>query len=193
MRSYLTSRSLLAVLGCVVAMTFSACEVGTVPQGGGGGGSGGPDAGGSGGGSDGSPAGNQPDAGGGNANCDDQVTVGLTDGHHNAGLTCIQAGCHAPGGEGPTYTAAGTAYKGAGTATPYVGGTVHLIDANGNDIALVTQANGNFYTSQALAFPLTTSISSCPYTLGMSAQVQTGQGSCNQAGCHDANLPISLP
>ena len=189
-RSHLTSRLLLAGFACVLTATFSACEVGTVPKGGG---SGGPDAGRGGGGSDGSTAG-QPDGSGGNANCDNLVTAGLPDGHHDPGQSCITAGCHDGGAaDGTAYTAAGTAYKGTGTATPYAGATIHLIDANGNDIAVVTAGNGNFFTDQPVAYPVQTKISSCPYTLAMSTQVPAGQGSCNKAGCHDANLPISLP
>jgi hypothetical protein len=115
------------------------------------------------------------------------VTAGLSSGHHNAGQNCMDS-CHNHG-----FTVAGTLYAGANSNTAVVGATITVKDANGQTVDVVTQQNGNFYTSTQVAFPLTVMASSCPNATKMTAQVAQGGGGCNQSGCHNAALKMHLP
>jgi hypothetical protein len=63
-----------------------------------------------------------------------------------------------------------------------VGGTITVTDAGGTSYALVSQDNGNFYTSQSLTFPVSVSASACPSSATMTAKVTTG--GCATSGCH---------
>jgi hypothetical protein len=49
---------------------------------------------------------------------------------------------------------------------------------------MVAQTNGNFYTSQAIAFPISVYASECPTSTPMTATIATGNGGCNKLGCH---------
>ena len=46
-------------------------------------------------------------------------------------------------------------------------------------------ANGNFYTSQAISFPAVVMASACPQGAKMTAQV--ANGACNTTACHAQN------
>jgi hypothetical protein len=120
-------------------------------------------------------------SGGGSAafKCRNQVTTGLTDGHHNAGMDCQDA-CHNHG-----FTLAGTLYTSAAGTTAIAGGTITVLGANGVSVDVVSQQNGNFYTSAALSFPVTVTASECPNIAPMSATV-TAPGGCNANGCHNS-------
>ena len=138
----------IRVLAVVV---ISACTVGTTGPGGSPGGGGSPDA--SQGGVD-APSGSidapmGSGSGSGSNGCVNQVTTGLGDGHHNSGQDCMNA-CHNHG-----FTLAGTVYTSVNSNTAVTGATISVTDANGQHLKIVTQLNGNFYTSQAVAFPLT--------------------------------------
>lgn len=135
--------------------------------------------GGGGGGGSGSGGGVTGDAGMGSGTnpCKNVVTTNLTDGHHNPGQDCMN-GCHNHG-----FTLAGTLYNAAGTAA-LVGGSITVKDANGATFDMVAQQNGNFYTSKAIAFPISVYASECPTWTAMSATVPTGDGGCNKLGCH---------
>jgi hypothetical protein len=98
-------------------------------------------------------------------------------GHHNAGQDCMQ-GCHNHG-----FTLSGTLYGAAGT-TALAGGTITVTDSAGKTLNLVTAQNGNFYTSQAIAFPITVYASACPTSMPMTASIANGNGGCNKSGCH---------
>lgn len=99
------------------------------------------------------------------------------DGHHNAGQDCLN-GCHNHG-----FTLAGTLYDAGGTnALP--GGTITVKDANGAKFDMVAATNGNFYTSQAIVFPISVYASSCPTSSPMTASIASGNGGCNKSGCH---------
>ena len=167
------------VLALVV---ISACTVGTAGPGGSPGGGGTPDASQGGvdapGGSIDAPMGSGTGSGSGSNGCVNQVTTALGDGHHNPGQDCMNA-CHNHG-----FTLAGTIYSSPNSNTAVTGATVSVTDANGQKIAIVTQLNGNFYTSQAVAFPVTVNASSCPNIQKMTAQVAQGQGGWNRVGCH---------
>ena len=49
-------------------------------------------------------------------------------------------------------------------------------------IDMVTMQNGNFWTSTALAFPVTVLASDCPSAVKMNAGAANGH--CNANGCH---------
>jgi hypothetical protein len=177
-----------SLLGVVV---ISACTVGSAVSPGGGGG---PDASQTGvdahAGSIDAPMGSGSGSGSGSGNgCINQVTTGLGDGHHNPGQDCMNA-CHNHG-----FTLAGTVYTSINSNTAVTGATISVTDANGQQLKIVTQLNGNFYTSQPVAFPVTVNASECPNIQKMTAQVVQGQGGCNRVGCHvsGAQGHIHLP
>lgn len=58
--------------------------------------------------------------------------------------------CHSGDGEGPTWTVAGT-FGGKGSR-------IQITDANGWSFALHAARNGNFYTAEEVAFPITVSV-----------------------------------
>jgi hypothetical protein len=124
----------------------------------------------------------------GSASCDQkQSTASLginANGHHNAGMNC--GTCHAAGKL--TWTVAGTLYNAAGGTTGVAGATIHVTDAKGTSITMVTANNGNFWTPTALTPPFKLSASSCPNTAAMS---NTATGFCNQ--CHGAGFRVHLP
>jgi hypothetical protein len=144
-------------------LILAACDVGTVPVGGGGG-------------PDGSvPSGDAPSG----AQCIQPATPGtgthMADTHH-VGQGCLAANCH-DAGSGRALAIAGTMYKADGT-TPAGGATVVV-----GTVQVVTGSNGNFYLSTPPTFPTTTRVSSCPSNLPMNSQLQaTGGGDCNN--CH---------
>jgi len=108
-------------------------------------------------------------------------------GEHNPGTACLQ--CHGAG-QGPSFTLAGTVYDGLTSDVPRAGVTVLLTDADGVEISMTTSDNGNFWTNQPIAFPVTTSTSSCPTTNPMITAVQSAGADCNSAGCHTAGFRI---
>jgi hypothetical protein len=167
----------------LIAMLLAGCTVGVdnIGNGGGGGGSG-------------SDEGMTPDAGttspdGNGATgadaavfaCRDRVdNATLSNGHHNAGMDCLQ-GCHNHG-----FSLAGTLYTTAGGGTPVKGGSVTVVDANGQTFDMVSQLNGNYYTTKPVTFPVKVTASLCPDIKPMSASIPSGSGGCNKSGCHTA-------
>ena len=109
---------------------------------------------------------------------DKQPLTAVGDGHHNPGQNCLN-GCHNHG-----FTLAGTMTTTATSTTPLVGASITVKDANGKTFDMVTQANGNFYTKTAVAFPVTVIASACPSVHQMNASVTNG--GCNRTGCHSA-------
>jgi len=143
-------------------------------------------------GSTGSNNNNNPDAGnngsntnnpdGGNTSgfqCKNKVTS-YGSGHHNAGQDCMQ--CHGDFG------LAGTLYTTATGSTAIAGATITVKDASGQMFDMVTQANGNFYTFNSVAFPVQVWASECQISQTaqmMVSQVQSSSGGgCNMSGCH---------
>ncbi len=101
-------------------------------------------------------------------------------------------GCHNHG-----FTLAGTLYSGS---TALAGATITVTDSSGATIPIVSQENGNFYTTQAVQFPVQVSASDCPNTQVMSTPIHQTTGTtyagCNQRGCHEPAAgqgPIHLP
>ncbi len=110
-------------------------------------------------------------------------------GNHNAGLACLS--CHTGTGA-PRWTLAGTLYASAAGGTPIGNATIVIVDNNGVEHSLATASNGNFYTNQALAFPVSVKASKCPDEKAMTGKPAVGD--CN--GCHTANAAqgrIHLP
>jgi hypothetical protein len=99
-------------------------------------------------------------------------------------------GCHNHG-----FTLSGTLFAAPTGTTPLVGASITVVDANGAMFDMVSQRNGNFYTSNPVAFPVTLTASRCPDVQQMSAMVATGNGGCNKTGCHatGAQGQIHLP
>lgn len=113
------------------------------------------------------------------------------DGHHNPGQACLNAACHRAGGDGPTFTVAGTLYDLARGGTPVAGGSIVVVDGNGQRIELASAANGNFWTSAQLATPLLLKASQCPLDNPMISLSQDGD--CNRGGCHgDGDIRVAL-
>jgi hypothetical protein len=126
-----------------------------------------------------------PDA----ADCDNAVAT-VPSGHHNAGASCL--GCHdQPQGASGPFTLAGTLYTAAGSTTTIAGATIRVTDANGVTTRLVTAANGNFWTTSAVAYPVHVAASECPNTTAMVSAVQSSGASCNS--CHSSGSRIHLP
>jgi hypothetical protein len=140
------------------------------------------------------------DGGGGNAEGADAAPIpdgadltcagpesATEDGHHDPGMACMT--CH-DGSIGPTFTVGGTLYADAAGTQAVSGVTVTVIDADQNRIDLVSGQNGNFWTDQAVTFPVTTFASSCPDVAPMTTQA--GNGNCNAGGCHAAGAAITF-
>jgi hypothetical protein len=113
--------------------------------------------------------------------CRDRVAADtLSNGHHNPGQNCLN-GCHNHG-----FTLAGTLYTTAAGGTPVKGGSITVVDKNGQTFDMVSQLNGNYYTTKPLTFPVTVTASLCPDSKPMSATIPSGSGGCNKSGCHTA-------
>jgi len=114
-------------------------------------------------------------------------SVASESGHHNPGTACLQ--CHGAG-QGPDFTLGGTVYDGLNSDVPMAGVTVTLLDADGVELILTTSENGNFWTNQQLAYPVTTTTSNCPNTHPMLSTVQSAGADCNSGGCHTSGFRI---
>lgn len=101
---------------------------------------------------------------------------------------CLQAACHAAGGEGPRWFAGGTVYKDKAATMPAAAVEVRLRDAAGHSLVTNTDNLGNFYvraadaTNAQLAFPLHVGVRDATTTKLMSATIANGD--CNSAACH---------
>lgn len=148
------------------------------------------------GGPDGSVGGGGDSGGGSNvgsgsgSNCIN-VSANLPAAHHNAGQTCMTAGCHLSGNTGagaPAYAVAGTLYRDPQGTNPYAGATI-TVTVGGTKHTAVTASDGNFYITTALmptppsnAMTGTTNASACPSTNAMSGALVDNGGNCNN--CH---------
>lgn len=129
-------------------------------------------------------------SGSGGFACRNQVPSNqLSSGHHNAGQDCLNS-CHNHG-----FTLAGTLYTSAAGATAIAGGTITVTDATGKTFDVVSQLDGNFYTSTAVTFPVTVIASECPNIEMMTAPLTSKQGGCNNTACHQPNATgrVHLP
>lgn len=93
--------------------------------------------------------------------------------------------CHNHG-----FTLAGTLYSTSSGGAAVAGASITVKDATGQKFDMVTQANGNFYTSNAVTFPVTVYASECQ--ISQTSQVMltglttNGRG-CNQGACHSTS------
>ena len=94
------------------------------------------------------------------------------------GQDCLS--CHKPGGE-KTWTLAGTVFPTATSATNQglSDATIQITDANSATVTLTSNSVGNFYTSNALTFPVAVEITHAGNTVNMNA---APSGACNS--CH---------
>jgi hypothetical protein len=130
------------------------------------------------------------DAGTSASTCDDPAPSALS-GEHNPGTDCLA--CHSQMGSGPEFTIGGTLYDGVNSNTAVVGGTIRVTDSDGLELKLISAQNGNFWTREALAFPVTVTASECPDTLPMISPVSQAGGSCSMGGCHTDTFRVYLP
>jgi hypothetical protein len=134
---------------------------------------------------------NMPDAGMQTPACKNKVTS-YGSGHHNPGQNCMSS-CHNHG-----FTLAGTLYSSATGGTAVAGASITVKDSTGAMFDIVTQSNGNFYTSQSVHFPVTVYASECQISQMsqvMTDSIATGQGGCSMTGCHTTSAQgrIHLP
>ncbi len=122
--------------------------------------------------------------------CDELVATAET-GEHNPGQPCLD--CHRAGGEGPTFSVGGTLFRDAAGSAAVAGVTLHIVDATGKELSLVSARNGNFWSSQPVTYPLSAAASGCPSRSTMAAPIQQGGGNCNSGGCHDGDFRVFLP
>jgi hypothetical protein len=109
------------------------------------------------------------------------------DGHHFPGQSCFQA-CHNHG-----FTLAGTLYTNATGNTAFKGATISITDSNNKTVKVVTNLNGNFYTTEALAFPVLTLASACPSAVKMNVAVAMTGRACNSCHVGGTNNQMHLP
>jgi hypothetical protein len=109
------------------------------------------------------------------------------DGHHFPGQNCFQA-CHNHG-----FTLAGTLYTNATGNTAFPGATISVTDSNNKQVKVVTRQNGNFYTTEALQFPVLVMASSCPSAVRMPAAVAMNGRACNSCHAGGTNNQMHLP
>jgi hypothetical protein len=106
-------------------------------------------------------------------------------GMHNAGRNCITAGCHDGNSRPPKWTIAGTLYSDRAGSGIIPGATMVFTDANGTEVKIITADNGNFYTGQAITFPVTAKASLCPNSITDPMMITEADAACNATGCHD--------
>lgn len=121
----------------------------------------------------------------------DPVAATTSDGHHHPGEDCMM--CHHQGGSATPYTVGGTLYTDSGGAKPAAGVTMHFIDGSGTDLVVVTQTNGNFWSTDPLVPPVIAFGSLCPNVVPMQAPIATTDVGCNQAGCHTVGFRVHVP
>ncbi len=106
-------------------------------------------------------------------------TCGGEGGQMLPGADCLA--CHdGTNGEAGKFTAAGTVFSDLDGNDVVDGATVRITDADGNVVELTSNAAGNFYTSEALTFPISAEVELDGNVLAMSSAQQSG--GCN--ACH---------
>jgi hypothetical protein len=115
-----------------------------------------------------------PPGTGNNLPCKNTVNPAPTLGRHNPGKSCFQS-CHNHG-----FTLAGTLYTNATGNSGFAGATMSFVDGANKPFDIVVNSNGNFYTSQAITFPVLIIASACPSAVKMEGS--SPNGNCN--ACH---------
>jgi hypothetical protein len=108
---------------------------------------------------------------------------------HRAGQACLS--CHATMSGSRKFTLAGTVFDSATGTTGIAGATLRITPSSGAPFDLVTSPEGSFHTSQAIAFPVSITLSRCPDHVVKPDPVSLGD--CNLAGCHASDRRIHLP
>ncbi len=125
------------------------------------------------------------DAPGSIAACENN-SAARPDGHHNAGQSCLNSGCHGANPGSTVFTIGGTLYTTAAGTTPAPGATIYI-----GTQKLFVATDGNFYTSNPVTFPTTTKASLCPDTKPMVGPLNAAaDGNCNN--CHNGTTTAKL-
>lgn len=120
----------------------------------------------------------------------EDVSVPLAEANYDVQGPLMQAGencmsCHIAGGPAAAkpWTAAGTIYRTANAdyREGVEGATIILTDAQAKEVRLTSNAVGNFYTAEALAFPYSVRVEFEGRTAAMPIMLDSF-GAC--AGCH---------
>jgi hypothetical protein len=106
---------------------------------------------------------------------------------HNAGKSCLQSGCHASGGEGPSFLIGGTVYKDYAGTVPAPGVEVRIVDSAGNAASTYSGPEGNFSIgagASGISFPANVGARDGTTVRPMVTTLTSGMGSCGQSTCH---------
>jgi hypothetical protein len=109
---------------------------------------------------------------------------------HNAGMSCIHAGCHGAGGSpgAPSLLIGGTVYADYKGATPAAGVQVRIVDAAGHSASSYSGPEGNFYilssNANGVTFPAVVGARDGKTTRPMITMLDASKASCGQAKCH---------
>jgi hypothetical protein len=111
---------------------------------------------------------------------------------HNAGLACINSGCHgtttASAAGAPALLIGGTVYADYQGKTPAAGVEVRIMDSQGHVATAYSGPEGNFYLgatgSSGVAFPAVIGARNATATRPMITVLASSFGACGQANCH---------
>jgi hypothetical protein len=129
-------------------------------------------------------AGGQQDGGG--STCVNHQTAPSSAAPSMAGLSNCSSHHHA-------FTISGTLFSSATGGSGVGGATVRVKNASTDavQLQLVTDSAGLFYSYQAVTFPATVDVSSCPDIQTMPTPITSG--TCYASGCHSSSQRVHLP
>ena len=91
---------------------------------------------------------------------------------HHPGADCLSSGCHDGSvATAPRWSVAGTLFNDAAGTAPVAGATIELVADGGEELRLLTAADGSFYTAAPVRFPLRVRASQCPTDEAMFSKV----------------------
>ncbi len=91
-------------------------------------------------------------------------------------------GCHVAGGTAPAFSFGGTVFKDVAGTMPASNVEIRIHDLAGNSVSVYTDADGNFFSKAAFAFPAHTGARDAAATRLM--VTLPGNGNCNSNVCH---------
>jgi hypothetical protein len=109
---------------------------------------------------------------------------------HNAGLACLQSGCHGgTAGPAPPFFLGGTVYQDYPGTKPAAGVEVRIVDPEGHATSVHAGPEGNFFipagAQNGVTFPAAIGARDANTTRPMITLIAgAGMGSCAQASCH---------
>ena len=107
---------------------------------------------------------------------------------HNAGMSCIQSGCHGAAAAALPLLVGGTVYQDYQGTTPAPGIEVRIVDAAGHATSSYPGPEGNFYIMAAnangVAFPAAIGARDATAARPMVTTLTASLGSCGQTQCH---------